>query len=245
MCNKHRSGDNAWVMAKRAAIVQSNYIPWKGYFDLIASVEDFVLYDDVQFTKNDWRNRNRIKAQSGVEWLSVPVGQCISRRVRDVMISDDRWQRQHWSKLQTNYGKARCFRSCAEWLRPLYLERNYGTLSELNRTLLEAICGRLGIHTRLHWSWDFETGEGKTSRLVELCKLLGADEYVSGPAARSYLDEQCFVREGISVSWYDYSGYPEYPQLWGAFDHAVSIVDLLFNTGEDSRLFMKLNRRIP
>lgn len=232
-------------MARRVAIVQSNYIPWKGYFDLIGSVDEFVLYDDVQFTKNDWRNRNRIKTQRGVEWLSVPVGQCISRRVRDVKLNDDRWQRQHWSKLQTNYSRARCFRSCEEWLRPLYLERPYRTLSELNRALIEAICGRLGITTRLHWSWDFETGAGKTSRLVDLCMQLRADEYVSGPAARNYLDTECFGRQGIAVTWFDYSGYPEYPQLWGDFDHSVSILDLMFNVGNDALNFMKSNHKTP
>lgn len=226
-------------MDRRVAIVQSNYIPWKGYFDLIASVDAFVLYDDVQFTKNDWRNRNRIKTDRGLEWLSVPVGQDIRREIREVQIPDSKWQQKHWATLQTNYGRAPHFRKCAEWLRPIYLETVHENLSDLNRRLIEAICSFLAIGTPLHWSWDFPSGEGKTDRLVEICHLLQAAKYVSGPAAKAYLDCDRFLRRGIEVTWFDYSGYLEYPQLGAPFEHAVSILDLLFHCGQDSGRFMK------
>jgi len=113
---------------KKVAIVQSNYIPWKGYFDLIASVDEFILYDDVQFTKNDWRNRNRIKTPRGVEWLSIPVGKDINRRIRDVKINDLSWQKKHWMTLSGNYKRSAKFKEVAEFLEPLYLQKKFSYL---------------------------------------------------------------------------------------------------------------------
>ncbi|CAM5188627.1 putative protein [Castellaniella defragrans] len=132
---------------KKVAILQSNYIPWKGYFDLIAHVDEFILYDDVQFTKNDWRNRNRIKTPQGVQWLSIPVGQNINRRIRDVAI-DARWQPVHWKTLAQNYRRAPHFTEIAEILEPLYSESAYQSLSQVNRRFIEAICGYLSIGRR-------------------------------------------------------------------------------------------------
>ncbi|OYX73924.1 MAG: hypothetical protein B7Y95_08060 [Rhizobiales bacterium 32-66-11] len=224
---------------KKIAISQSNYIPWKGYFDLIAAVDEFVLYDDMQFTKNDWRNRNKIKAPDGLKWLTVPVGQDINRRIRDVTIADPRWQNKHWKALTANYGNARYFNIISPRLSRLYLEYNHINLSDANRLFIEEICEYLSIGTIISSSWDYQLPIGKTERLVSICQQAGAAEYISGPAARSYLDEDLFARNGIKVTWFDYSGYIEYPQLWGAFEHGVSILDLLFNCGQDSRKFMK------
>jgi hypothetical protein len=224
---------------KRVAIVQSNYIPWKGYFDLVAAVDEFILYDDVQFTKNDWRNRNRIKTPTGVEWLSIPVGQDIRRLIREVELKDSRWQEAHWRTLEHCYRRAPCFAAAAALLEPLYRGPVYTNLSATNRAFLEAICAWLGIATRIRWSWDYVPGEGRTERLVNLCRQAGATEYVSGPAARDYLDEAAFAAHGIAVRWFEYGEYPEYPQPWGGFEHAVSIVDLLFNCGGEAVRYMK------
>jgi hypothetical protein len=224
---------------KKVAIVQSNYIPWKGYFDLIAAVDEFILYDDVQFTKNDWRNRNRIKTPKGLEWLSIPVGQDISRRIRDVELPERRWQEKHWKTLEANYGRAAHFAEVAALLEPLYLERRHAHLSALNREFIETICGYLGIATRISYSWDYALVEGKTDRLVALSAQAGAGEYISGPSAKSYLDERAFAAQGVRLTWFDYAGYPEYPQLWGAFAHEVSILDLLFNCGKDAPRYMR------
>lgn len=223
---------------KRVAIVQSNYIPWKGYFDMIAAVDEFILYDDVQFTKNDWRNRNKIKTPQGLQWLSVPVGQDIRRRVRDVQ-PEPGWQIRHWKTLAANYGRAACFDETAQWLSPLYLDSSFEYLSQLNRAFIEAVCRNLGIGTRISNSWDFQLGEGRTERLVDLCLQSGATEYISGPAAQSYLDEEQFLEHGIAVRWFDYGGYPAYPQMWGTFEHGVSILDLLFNCGRQAPTYMK------
>jgi hypothetical protein len=226
----------------RVAVVQSNYIPWKGYFDLIGAVDEFVLYDSVQFTKNDWRNRNRIKTPRGVQWLSVPVGGRIDRLICEVELPDARWQSKHWKTLAMNYGRAAHFDETACWVAPLYLERSYRTLSDLNRSFIEAICARLGIHTRITASSDYAFDGDRSERVASICAQLGACEYVSGPAARSYLDEAAFARHGIAVRWFDYSGYPPYPQCWGNFAHDVSVLDLLFNCGASAARYMKLGR---
>lgn len=224
---------------KKVAILQSNYIPWKGYFDMIAAVDEFIIYDDMQFTKNDWRNRNKIKTPNGVEWLSIPVGQNIERLIREVTISDSRWQQKHWRTLEANYRRAPFFKDIAMWLEPLYLQVKHENLSALNRSFIEAICSYLEITTKISNSWDYNLIHGKSEKLADLCMQSGASEYVSGPAAQDYLDSNYFSERNIKVSWFDYSGYSEYPQLWGGFDHGVSILDLLFNCGLTSPKYMR------
>src|SRR5262245_16073936 len=140
----------------RAAICQSNYLPWKGYFDLIHDVDVFVFYDDVQYTKNDWRNRNRVKSPQGAQWLTIPVGARIHRQVREVVITDPRWQCRHWKTLRQLYGRARFFENYREFLEEVYLKREWRTLSELNRFLIQHIAKEfLGIQTAFRCSTEF------------------------------------------------------------------------------------------
>lgn len=229
---------------KRVAIVQSNYIPWKGYFDLIASVDEFVLYDDMQFTRRDWRNRNRIKTPQGLAWLTVPVrvkGRYF-QSIRETEIDGADWAQTHWRSLRANYARATCFGEVAALVEPLYAA-DYTQLSDLNRAFLEAVCAYLGIPTKIRVSSEFVLADGKSERLADLSAQLGAAEYVSGPAARDYLDEDVFRGRGIGVSWFDYSGYPEYPQLWDGFEHGVSVLDLMFNCGRDAPRYMKFAGR--
>lgn len=225
---------------KRVAIVQSNYIPWKGYFDLIASVDEFVLFDDMQFTRRDWRNRNLIKTPSGPQWLTVPVAVKgrFTQPIRETAIQGNEWVETHLRSFRANYARAPHFKSILALLEPAYRQGG-GTISKLNRAFLERICGYLGIVTRLSNSWDYELIGDRSERLAELCRQAGGQIYVSGPAARDYLDEAPFAARNISVEWFDYGGYPEYPQLWGAFEHGVSIVDLMFNCGRDAPRYMK------
>ncbi|ABS64916.1 WbqC-like family protein [Parvibaculum lavamentivorans DS-1] len=226
---------------KKVAILQSNYIPWKGYFDLIASVDEFILYDDMQYTRRDWRNRNQIKTPQGLMWLTVPVkvkGK-YHQKICETEIDGVDWPEGHWKSISSNYKRAPFFAEVTEWLSPFYLEKRYSHLSILNRDLLEAICRYLGVCTTITNSSDYELVQGQTERLASLCEQAGASEYISGPAAREYLDEEVFRRKGIGVTWFDYSGYPEYPQLWGDFVHTVSIVDLLFNCGSSAGQYMK------
>jgi hypothetical protein len=226
---------------KKVAIVQSNYIPWKGYFDMIAAVDEFILYDDMQYTRRDWRNRNQIKTPQGVQWLTVPVlvkGK-YHQTIRETLIDGTDWAAAHWKTIEQNYKRAAHFNEVAQWLRPLYLEREYTLISELNRTFIEHICRYLGITTRITNSWDYTLIEGKSERLADLCAQAGGTIYISGPAAKDYIDNAIFGERGIQVSWFDYSGYPDYPQLWGDFVHGVSIIDLLFNCGAESARAMR------
>ncbi len=226
---------------KRVAIVQSNYIPWKGYFDLIDSVDEFVLYDDMQYTRRDWRNRNRIKTAQGTQWLTIPVqvkGR-YEQQIDETNVSDPAWAERHWATLAQAYARADCFDAVAPSLSETYASLTDPSLSLINRRLIEAICELLSIRTKLSWSTEYDARGRKTERLVSLCKAAGASEYVSGPAAKAYLDAADFEAEGIAVSWFDYSGYPEYPQPYPPFEHKVSIVDLLFCTGRDARRYVK------
>lgn len=224
---------------KKIAILQSNYIPWKGYFDMIAAVDEFILYDDMQYTKNDWRNRNKIKTPKGLEWLSIPVGQNIERKIREVHIPDSRWQQKHWRTLEANYRRAKYFDDVAAWLQPLYASCAHENLSSLNRIFIEAICRYLGIATKISNSWDYGLVEGKTERLADLCVQAGGSEYISGPAARDYIEESVLKENGLKLTWFEYAGYPEYTQLWGDFSHNVSILDLIFNCGKESPHYMR------
>ena len=229
---------------KRIAVLQSNYIPWKGYFDLIAAVDEFVFYDEVQYTKNDWRNRNRIRTPHGVQWLSIPVGGSIHRPIDRVEILDSDCGASHWRRLAANHARAAHFDEVAAWLAPLYLSHAWNRLVDVNHRLIAAVCGFLGITTPLTRSSDYRLEGDRNQRLASLCAQAGATTYVSGPAARGYLDPVAFAREGVEVAWFDYAGYATYPQLWdGPFVHEVSIVDLLFNCGPDAPAFMKFASR--
>lgn len=201
-------------------------------------VDEFILYDDMQFTKNDWRNRNKIKTQNGAEWISIPVGGKINRRIRDVRIKNYHWQKKHWKTITQYYKKAKYFENIAEFIEPLYTQYEHNNLSELNRIFILKICDYLGVQTKINNSWDYQMINGKNERLAELCVQAGGTEYISGPAAKQYLDEEVFLRKGIQVTWHDYSGYPEYPQLWGPFVHEVTVLDLLFNTGTDASWYI-------
>ncbi len=227
---------------KKVAILQSNYIPWKGYFDLIDSVDDFVFYDEVQYTRRDWRNRNKIKLSTGPTWLTIPVQVKggFEQKISVTRVSTSRWAQEHWLSISHAYARAKFFDMYRDLFKDLYKraeEMEY--LSQINCMFIEAICSQLAINTRLHQSSEFVFLEGKSERLAGICRDLKADAYVSGPAARDYLKEQVFVEMGMSVEWFKYGPYQEYPQLYPPFEAAVSILDLLFATGADARQFIK------
>ena len=228
-------------MNKKVAIVQSNYRPWKGYFDLINLVDEFILYDDVQYTRRDWRNRNKIKTLQGPKWLTIPVktkGRYY-QKVREAEISDPGWSSQHWQCITQNYSRAEYFDTYRDLFEDLYLGQNERFLSQINHRFLTAVCQILGIHTKLSWSMDYRIVESdRTEKLVDFCRQVGATEYISGPAAKAYIDEELFKNAGITLRYIDYSGYPEYNQLWGEFIHEVSIIDLIFNCGEKAPYYI-------
>lgn len=225
---------------KRVAIVQSNYIPWRGYFDLIASVDEFILFDDMQYTRRDWRNRNVIKTPAGLQWLTVPVKSKgkFHQSIRETEIDGTRWSSQHLKALSLAYARAPFREVGMSLAEPIYTS-GFTRLSELNRAFIEAICRHLVIPTRISSSWDYaSTSNDKSERLVEICRNAEAKCYVSGPAARTYLDEDLFLKHGITVEWFDYKGYPAYPQLWGKFLPEVSVLDLIFNCGDEAARYL-------
>jgi len=228
-------------MKKKIAILQSNYIPWKGYFDLINQVDEFILFDDMQYTRRDWRNRNLVKTSNGLKWLSIPVqvkGHYY-QKIKDTVISDKYWGRKHWKTVIHNYAGSDFFNTYREKFEELYLKCEDDLLSNINYCFIVLICQILGIKTTLSWSMDYRMLTDKTQRLVDLCKQAGANEYVSGPAARNYMDEDLFKQENIKLSYINYSGYPEYHQMFGAFEHGVSIIDLIFCEGPNAHKYMK------
>lgn len=230
---------------KRVAIVQSCYIPWKGYFDLIASADEFIIFDDVQYTRRDWRNRNQIKTPQGLLWLTVPVkvkGKYI-QSIRETEIDGSDWKDKHWKTLCQNYKQAPFFKEITALLEPFYT-KEHTHISELNQQLTQAICDFLNIKTKLSRSWDYEVVAGKTERLLELCRQASATEYISGPSAKNYIDPTLFENAGIKLTWFNYDGYLEYTQLWGEFRHEVSIVDLLFNCGAEAKRYMKYGQTV-
>ena len=222
----------------KVAVIQSNYIPWRGYFDIMHDADVFVFYDDVQYTVNDWRNRNRVKTANGVVWLTIPVGAQNDRLICDVVIGDQSWARKHWMTIEQSYHGAPGFARYREFFKSFY-SRSWESLSALNQFMIRTIAGDLlGIRTQILDSRDYNL-EGKGSdRLLMLLKKMGATDYISGPSAQRYLDAEAYARHGIRVHWKDYSHYPEYPQLHGAYAPDLSIVDLLLNCGDDAARYI-------
>jgi hypothetical protein len=228
------------MSGKRIAIVQSNYIPWKGYFDLIGAVDTFVFYDTVQFTKNDWRNRNLICTQSGIRWVTVPVGQAIHRTIDSVTINDAVWQRKHWSTFVASYSKAPFFKMYRPLIEPLYLSERWYSLSALNQSIIRTLSKEVfKFSTEFASASDFNLQGGPTEKLVQLVLKLDGTSYLSGPSAKSYLDQTAFERSGITLEFANYAGYPEYSQRSHPFTHQVSALDLIWNTGDNSKLYLK------
>jgi hypothetical protein len=217
---------------KTVAVIQSNYIPWKGYFDIIHDVDLFIFYDDVQYTKNDWRNRNKIKTIQGLHWLTIPVGSQENRLICEVELHDDSWRKKHWETIKQSYSKATYFKKFQDFLEYIYVEANWNYLSILNQYLVKTISKEyLGIKTIIKDSREFGAEGHKLDRLIDLLIKVGAERYISGPTAKGYIDENVFRKVDIELVFKDYSGYPEYPQLFPPFEHAVSIIDLLLNCG--------------
>jgi hypothetical protein len=225
----------------RVGAIQSNYIPWRGYFDFIDSVDAFVLLDDVQYTRRDWRNRNRIKTSLGSRWITIPVAVKgkYTQLISETQTLDTDWVAEHLLSLRHAYARAPFFEREWPWIERAYSACERTTsLSEINEILIRAICERLNIKTTLRRSREFTLPDERGERLIQLCRALDADEYVSGPAASSYIVESEWASRGIRVRYKRYD-YPEYPQLFPPFDPHVTVLDLILNAGPESRSLMK------
>ena len=223
----------------KCVILQPSFIAWRGYFHQVHRADVFVFYDDVQYDKHGWRNRNRIKGPNGSQWLTVPV---LSKGnvshhlpINQVRINTSQeWAAKHWTTLTQVYGRTPFFAQYAPILEPYY-QRPYELLAELTIDLTVAIARELLdiTHTRFERSSQLGISGTTTGRLVAICQAAEATRYVSGPSAASYLDEEQFRAAGISVEYMAYD-YPEYAQRFPPFDPFVSVLDLVFMLGPEA-----------
>ena len=219
-------------------IHQPQYMAWSGYFHKIASADLFVVLDDVQFKKNEWQHRNRIRTSQGWQWLSVPNHYRFPQRIDEVAVNNEiNWREKHLQALLTAYGRAPWFKTYGKEFE-LFYEKSWTTMAALNIDSVELLCRLLGVSTPVERSSSFSTDGVSTERLVNICRRFKADMYLSGSGGREYLDESLFERAGIRVIYQDFSA-PRYPQHWARtveeFVPGLSAVDLLFNCGPESR----------
>lgn len=220
-------------------ILQPNYIPWKGYFDLINRADIFVFYDDVKYTKRDWRNRNKIKTQHGVKWITIPVinkGK-FDQLIKDVIMDENSgWREKHWDQLRHNYAKTKYYQMYCDKIKKMY-DNKISNLCDFNIAFTLLISEILGIKTKCIRSSDLNTNGSQSEKLIQICKKLEITHYLSGPSAADYIDDNKFKREKIEVTYHEYL-YTTYHQLYGDFEHNVTILDLIFNCGEESSKYI-------
>ncbi len=223
---------------RKIAILQPNYIPWKGVFDLASRVDVFVFYDDVQYTVKDWRNRNIVKSPNGPIWLTVPV---LSKGRRDQLICDalidleSNWQEKHLKTLVNCYSKARFFRQYEYLLQELYLGTKWERIAELDIHATRLLARALDIEVEWVIASDLaQVGSKDGEKVLNICNLLRCDYFLNGPSSRAFMNERLFTERGVSLDFIEYD-YPEYPQLFGSFVHQVSVLDVLFNCGPEAR----------
>ncbi len=228
----------------KVAISQSNYIPWIGYFVMIASCQKFVLYDDMQYTRRDWRNRNKIKTPNGLLWLSIPVdvkGK-YHQKINETKVNDPAWAEKHLKSIELNYKKAPYFAEYFPLITAWYAEA--GTmefLSDINAHFIRKISELYKIKTELIDSREFEIKGAKTDALISvLDEIDGVGTYISGPAAKAYMDLEPFTQRNIDVEWMDYSNLQPYHQVYGEFEQGVTILDHILNTGAERSQFESL-----
>jgi hypothetical protein len=226
------------MQAKTVVVLQSNYIPWKGYFDLINTADEFIFHDDIQYTQQDWRNRNKIKTSNGVKWLSIPVGGTHRKMICEVEMKDPDWKKTHRKKIEGAYAGAAFFNDYRFILNELY-DNRINNLSQYNQHVIKFLYQFLGGRKTLTDSKSYAANGASTERLLDILKKSGATKYISGPSGKNYLEESRFEEEGIKLEYFSYEGYPEYRQLHGSFVHEVSILDLIFNEGKNAVKFMK------
>lgn len=210
-------------------IHQPNYLPWLGYFHKIHRSDVFVFLDDVEYTSGSWTNRNKIKTPDGWAWLTVPVRNTSAPIESVRIVTDENWRERHRKSLQHNYGKARFFDEFADLFERVY-EREWESLVELNVTLIRRLVERLDLECRFVRSSTLDVDGTKTDRLVTICETLGADRYLSGTGARSYIEPSQFEDAGITLEYNPFE-YPQYEQRFGSFVPNLSIVDVVFNVG--------------
>ena len=222
----------------KVGILQSNFLPWRGYFDFIRETDLFILHDDLQFTKGDWRNRNKIKTPRGVAWITVPVhyrhtSQSIEETSIDYSVP---WVHKMLNRIRESYRRAPCFEPYFSELADLLIQPA-ASISDLNLRLINWVCSKLEIDTPIKMSRGYKPQGAKTERLIGILQQVKATTYLSGPAAKVYLLPELFNQAGIQLEYKQYE-YPEYDQLYPPFESKVSVIDLLFMKGKNAIIYM-------
>lgn len=226
------------------AIHQPQFMPWLGYFDKMDQVDCFVLLDQVQFKKNEWQNRNRIKTVQGPMWLTVPVTHRFPASLLEVKVNRAvNWRHKHLQALRTNYSRAEGWERARPELEALYAGDPEG-LVEANRASIDWLRLQLGVVTPMRLASEMILSDEPTRRLVDVCRAVGADTYLAGADGRRYMDLEAFSAAGISVVFQEYE-HPEYPQLFGSFVSHLSALDLVLNCGVRSGEILRRGRRAP
>jgi len=220
---------------RKIAIIQVNYLPWRGFFDIVHQVDVFVFLDDAQYTVRDWRNRNRIKTKQGESiWLTVPTIGGRNQLIKDVRIDTSQaWIRKHLTAIRHSYAGTPYFDQYFELLSGVY-EQDFAFLAELDIALTRTLSRCLGIETEFVTSSTIDSEGKKDEKLIQIVKKLDGDYYLSGPAAKTYIRDQLWEDAGIEIVYMDYSGYPVYTQISEPFEPAVSVIDLLFMVGVEA-----------
>ncbi len=227
---------------RAVAIMQPNYLPWRGYFSLISQADTFVWLDNVQYTKNDWRNRNQIFTRSGKQWLTIPVQtKGLKTLIKDVKVADKRWNIKHWKAIRQNYSKARFYPENKDFFEELFRNSNYEFLLDICCLFVSEISSHLGLDSNFMFASEIESSEEKNERLLDICSELNASQYISPPASKAYIDESLFRDRGIELSFLDYSKLEVYPNFHSHKDIYLSVIDLIFNIGPNSKDYL-LNR---
>ena len=218
---------------KRLAIIQSSYVPWKGFFDLLSRCDVYVIYDSAAFSKGHWHNRNRIKRAHGTPWLTIPVKTAdrLGQPIDEVTVLDG-WSEKHWDIIAQSYQSAAYFKSESAELKKLFVAlARESLLTKINEGFLRWLTARLGLKTTILRDRSFSFAGDRTERLVQLCRAVKATHYLSGPSAQEYLDVSRMQLAGVTVEWMQYGPYHTYPQPHGDFVHEVSVLDTLLCTG--------------
>lgn len=218
------------------SINQPAYLPWLGYFHRIAKSDLHIVLDHVQFEKNSFTNRNKVRTAQGSTWLTVPVatkGKFGNLPINELEIADDRWRAKHWQTLKMNYSRGAHFRAHADFFEAIYASEWRKLDDLMDRITTYVLREALRIEAKVVRSSTLKARGTKSELVLNLCREVGANAYLSGPLGRNYLDESSFREAGIEVRYHDYA-HPVYPQVYAGFEPYMAIVDLLFNCGPES-----------
>lgn len=222
---------------RKIAILQSNYLPWRGYFKIIKEADIFCFYDTAKYTKNDWRNRNIIMGQNGPFWITIPFPKdSVQKKINEVKFQDNSWRKKHMKSILQSYGKSKYFDALEKIVYPIIADENILSLSELNSLLIQNICSYIGINTKIisDDKVDYKFDECRVQRLVNLIISLNGTHYLSGINAKNYIEpkKNLFLQKNIELTYLDHKNYSSYNTKF-EYNERVSIIDMIANVEKE------------